>query len=248
MPPHPDDVPREWLSLVDETEERTWLFDLTFLTSAWRCIYGAGCPGIDAEADPDAMLGCCHHGAYLGDDEDESLVAARSAELEPHEWQLRDEATAEGGALFTDDDGNRRTRIVDGACVMLNRPGHPAGAGCALHQAAEARGADIADWKPSVCWQAPLRREDLVDANGHVWSTIRSWYRRDWGEGGADFGWWCIEEPEAFVATDPVYVHAAAELRRLSTDAVYDQLRAMLDRRRGEVWLPHPARRRPVRA
>ena len=31
-----------------------------------------------------------------------------------------------------------RTRLVDGACVFLNRPGFPTGPGCALHQHADA--------------------------------------------------------------------------------------------------------------
>ena len=56
---------REWLSFEDEGEHRTWLFDITFLTSNWTCIYGAGCPGVLAEPAPDRQLGCCTHGAYI---------------------------------------------------------------------------------------------------------------------------------------------------------------------------------------
>ena len=43
------------------------------------------------------------------------------------------------------------------------------------------------DWKPEVCWQLPLRREDLRTDDGHVMSTIGQWDRRHWGEGGLDF-------------------------------------------------------------
>ena len=41
----PDDL-HEWVSFEDPDEERTWVFDLTFLTSAWSCIYGNGCQGV----------------------------------------------------------------------------------------------------------------------------------------------------------------------------------------------------------
>lgn len=236
-PDEVDDLPaplrsdraREWLSFEDTEEERTWVFDVTFLTSSWTCIYGAGCPGTEDGRSPERMIGCCDHGAYLGGDEDVALVERRIAQLDADEWQLADRADALGGALFVDDDGHTRTRVVDGACVMLNRPDHPSGGGCALHQAAWARDEAIHDWKPEVCWQAPIRREDLVDTYGHVWSHIRDWRRRDWGDGGLDFAWWCVEEPEAYVATEPVYVHAEADLRRLTTDAVYERLRAALD-------------------
>ena len=49
------------------------------------------------------------------------------------------------------------TRVVDGACIFLNRPGFAGGAGCALHLAAVDAGESPIDWKPSVCWQLPIR-------------------------------------------------------------------------------------------
>ena len=36
----------EWVSFEDPEEDRTWVFDLTYLTSPWRCIFGAGCEGV----------------------------------------------------------------------------------------------------------------------------------------------------------------------------------------------------------
>ena len=36
---------REWISFEDPTEERTWVFDVTFLLSRWECIFGRGCQG-----------------------------------------------------------------------------------------------------------------------------------------------------------------------------------------------------------
>ena len=87
------------------------------------------------------------------------------------------------------------TRLVDDACIFLNRPGSPQGAGCALHVAALEAGERPLDWKPNVCWQLPLRLEHSTDENGHVTSRLRDWKRRDWGDGGHEFHWWCTEAP-----------------------------------------------------
>ena len=88
----------------------------------------------------------------------------------------------------------------------------PGGAGCALHRAALARGQAPLELKPDVCWQLPLRREDTTDDAGRVTSTITQWDRRHWGDGGAEFHWWCTEAPEAFTGAEPVYESLAAEL------------------------------------
>ena len=61
-------------------------------------------------------------------------------------------------------DGDLGTRLVKDACIFLNRPGFPAGAGCALHLAALAQGRSHVELKPEVCWQLPLRREDETSA------------------------------------------------------------------------------------
>ena len=55
----------EWLSIEDEHEQRTWVFDATFLRSNWSCIYGNGCKGVlDADATEMAQ-GCCSYGAHF---------------------------------------------------------------------------------------------------------------------------------------------------------------------------------------
>lgn len=123
------------------------------------------------------------------------------------------------------------TRLVDGACIFLNRSDHPRGAGCALHQAALARGERPMDWKPDVCWQVPLRLEIHTDDYEHDTYLLRAWERRDWGAGGADFDWWCIEEEEAYQGATPVYRTMAAELEELMGEPLYRRLRALLDAR-----------------
>ena len=76
-----------------------------------------------------------------------------------------------------------------------------------------------------MCWQVPLRLEHATDENGHLTSRLRDWKRRDWGEGGAEFHWWCTESPEAFVGAEPVYVSARDEIVELVGQQVYETLR-----------------------
>ncbi|MBO0729023.1 MAG: hypothetical protein J2P57_07165 [Acidimicrobiaceae bacterium] len=233
----------EWVSFEDPDEERTWMFDVTFLVSHWSCIYGRGCQGVLTGPAPELMQGCCSYGAHFTDDADVARVKAAAKTLTAEEWQHRDVAR-HGGAIRTTRDGTRVTRLVDGACVFLNRPGFAAGAGCALHLAALRRGQLPLELKPDVCWQLPLRREDHAGEDGHVTTTVTQWDRRHWGDGGAQFHWWCTEAPEAFTASKPVYVTLAAELLAMVGPTMYLQLKEYLDSRRSAPSkpLPHPAR------
>lgn len=245
MPPVtvPEDL-HEWISFEDPHELRTWVFDATFLLSAWSCIYGGGCLGVLTGPAPELAQGCCSYGAHFVDDDDLVAVEAAAARLTPEQWQFHAAGTAEG-FVATEDDGTRVTRVVDGACIFLNRPGFAAGAGCAFHQAALAAGERPLDWKPDVCWQLPLRLVEHTDEHGYVTSTLREWKRRDWGEGGQEFHWWCTEGPEAFVGRIPVYEYLRDEITEFVGPEVYDLLAERLAvRRASPTPLPHPAVRR----
>jgi hypothetical protein len=134
------------------------------------------------------------------------------------------------------------TRMVDDACIFLNRPRFEGGVGCSLHIAALEAGERPLDWKPNVCWQVPIRLEHSTDENGHVTSRLREWKRRDWGEGGNDFHWWCTEAPEAFVGNDSVYAALRDEIKELVGPEIYDLMVKQLER---PNWVPlaHPTRR-----
>ena len=239
------DEQREWISFEDPTEHRTWLFDVTFLTSNWTCIYGAGCPGTDEHPAPERQLGCCTHGAYLSDEEDRQHVERCIDELDPGTWQLHDQAGDLGGPLWRDGDGWWRTRVVDGACIFQNRPDHPAGAGCAFHQLAQDTDRPHMDLKPEICWQAPLRREDHETVTGHLYTMVREWQRRDWGGEETDVWWWCTEDQQAHVGSRPVYREMARELAAICGPLVYGRLAVELDERIGRSQLlPHPTVRR----
>lgn len=231
----------EWVSFDDPEELRTWVFDVTFLLSGWECIFGRGCQGVLTGPAPEMVQGCCSYGAHFTDDEDVARVRAAAKELTAEEWQFRKEGRR-NGVVTKEADGTRITRLVDDACIFLNRPGFPAGAGCALHQAALARGIEPLDTKPDVCWQLPLRREDSTEeSTGRVITTVTQWDRKHWGGGGEEFHWWCTEAPEAFGGRRPVYESMGPELRALVGDEVYARLAAYLDtRKKGAVPLPHP--------
>jgi hypothetical protein len=117
---------------------------------------------------------------------------------------------------------------VDGACIFQNRPGFPAGAGCALHQHARARGLEPHTVKPDVCWQLPIRRTyrnvELPDETSYLEVTITEYDRRGWGPGGHDLDWYCSGNPDAHVGREPVYRSNSAELGELMGSAAYDEL------------------------
>ena len=238
----------EWVSFEDPDEERTWVFDVTFLLSRWQCIFGHGCQGVLTGPAADLEQGCCSYGAHFTDAADVERVKAAARTLTADQWQLA--RSGRRGAVTTADDGTRMTRVVDGACIFLNRPGFPGGAGCALHRAALERSEPPMTLKPNVCWQLPLRREDTTEESGRVTSTVTQWDRSHWGDGGFEFHWWCTEAPEAFRARSPVYRHMRDELRALVGPLVYGMVAAYLDARLAPapagrpVSLPHPTLRR----
>lgn len=231
----------EWVSFEHDGE--TWLFDVTFLTSNWRCIWDDGCLGIRAEPTPDAAEGCCSFGAHFSDAADKDRVAGFVAELQPDDWQFHD---APQEWCERDADGDWQTTLVDDACIFLNRPGFPGGHGCALHRAANRTGGSILEWKPEVCWQLPVRLEFHEDENGHGVHTLREWRRHDWGDGGAEFHWWCTEDDRAFVGHLPAYQELRDEIIGLVGPDVSALAFEYLDARGTEKLLPHPVYRGPT--
>jgi hypothetical protein len=235
----------ELVAFDDPHEHRTWVFDLTFLASPWECIYGHGCQGVLTGPAPELEQGCCSYGAHLVDEADERDVRAAAARLTADQWQHRDVAAEAGDPLQAGEDGAPAvTRLVDDACIFLNRPGFPGGAGCALHRAALDAGERPLDWKPDVCWQLPLRLVESTDELGHVTSTLREWKRRDWGDGGDEFHWWCTEAPDAFGGRRPVYEALRDEIVELVGGWAYDRFLDHVAARGTERVLPHPALRR----
>jgi len=228
-----DPVSEEHVEIEDDGV--VWRFERAFLTSDWRCIYGEGCHGILPERAEALAQGCCSYGAHLGDGADgraEALnVAAFASVLTPRDWQFHDEFAADGPGAIFGDAGRNHTRIVDGACVFLNRPDFPGGPGCALHVGALAAGESPVDWKPSVCWQLPIR-VDWDDLDGHTErATVRRWTRDDWGEFGSTMAWCCTERSEgaeAYTGDEPVVDSMRDEIAAITGEAVAVELRRRL--------------------
>lgn len=226
---------REWVTIRDPDDRHLrYTFDVSFLLSAYTCIYAAGCRGIRSGGD-DLAVGCCVHGAYMTEDhEGPWLREIVDRDLHANVMEHYDLARRDG-FLVDDEDGETHTRLLDGACVFLNGPDFAGGMGCALHHLALRRGEHPMTYKPIVCWQLPLHRtvyEDVGNDGEPVFThAIAAFERGTWGEGGADFHWWCTEDPAAFVGHTPVYRAMAAELAAMVGADVYAELAGYLDRR-----------------
>jgi hypothetical protein len=233
VPETPLDIPRVWVEFPDPEQNpaegpprQVFRVDLTWLTSSWTCIFGRGCPGI-YDGRPDD--GCCTLGAHFSDEDDEKRVRRWVRKLTPLTWQRHAAGQRRsGGWTEVDDEGARKTRVVDGACIFLNDKGFPGGYGCALHHLAAAEGVDHVHTKPDVCWQLPLRRTyrtvERPDGSSYLEVTIAEYDRRGWGEGGHDLDWYCTGNTEAHVGDRPVYRSMEPELRELVGDAAYEEI------------------------
>ena len=249
------DFPRVWFEFTDpdhapsepgdddESEIRVFRCDLTWLTSRWACVFGSSCHGIVAGR---AAAGSCSLGAHWSDDDDEKRVLEWASRLTPETWQFHDIGVEEGVTEL--EDGDRRTRLVDGACLFLNRPGFPGGAGCSLHAQALREGRHPLESKPDVGWQLPIRRTydwvDRPDETRVLVVGIGEYDRRGWGSGGADLHWYCTGDPAAHIGSRPVYRSLAAELTELLGEKAYTELAALCARRAAQGLVAvHPATR-----
>jgi len=224
--------PRSIAEFADPADStQVYRCDLTWLTSRWTCIFGAGCRGIYAERPDD---GCCTLGAHFADEADEQRVARFARRLRVQDWQHRS-AGRDGGWVEVDTDGERKTRVVDGACIFLNRPGFAGGAGCALHRWALAKDRKPLETKPDVCWQLPTRRQfrdvELTDGTSYTEVSIGEYDRVGWGPGGHDLDWYCSSNTEAHVGADPVYLSNRDELVALMGPAAYAVLVRLCEER-----------------
>ena len=211
----------DWVEVDDG--ETTWRVDAGFLRSSWTCLWGRGCKGIlptEAEA---LNQGCCSFGAHLDGDEP-ATTDALARFLPPERFQFHAEARS-GGVLSED---RTNTRVVDGACIFLNRPGYPGGEGCALHLGALDDGDSPVGWKPSVCWQLPIKVDWADRRDGGEVATVRRWTRGDWGEIGDEMAWCCTEEPEPYVGDRAVVDSMAEELAEVVGPEVFVELRRRL--------------------
>ena len=203
----------------------TWRLDRAFLTSNWTCLWGHGCKGILDVPAEHLNQGCCSIGAELADPEEAMTISALAATLDPEFFQFHQAIDADD--VFSDS-ARTNTKVVDGACIFLNRPGFDGGEGCALHIAAIRAGESPTGWKPSVCWQLPIKVDWEASTDGKETATLRRWERRDWGEDGDSMHWCCTEGPEAYIGDRMVVDSLADELTEVLGEPVYVELRRRL--------------------
>ena len=231
MPEVDLDFPRAWIEFPDPADaDQVFRCDLTWLSSAYTCIFGQGCHGI-YKTSPDT--GCCTLGAHFADKADEKRVAGFVDQLDEDTWQLKPAGKLRRKDwVETDDEGGRKTLTVEvngqEACIFHNRTDFHLGAGCALHALALQQGRHPLETKPDVCWQLPIRRSfrevERTDGTSYTEVTIGEYDRRGWGPGGHDLDWYCSGNTEAHVALEPVYVTNAPELTELMGEAGYAEL------------------------
>jgi hypothetical protein len=242
------DFPREWIEFVDPADaEHVIRADLTWLLSRWTCVYGRACHGI-LKGRPDE--GCCSHGAFFTDSDDEERVRKAVKRLTPQTWQHYRRGFKNYTEMDTIDGKNpaRRTATQpnEGPCVFLNDPEFPGGGGCALHAQALRDGVHPLEYKPDVCWQLPVRRDqDWVnrpDGTKILVTVLTEFDRRGWGSGGHDLAWWCTSSPEAHVGQEPMYLSYEPELTALIGKAAYARLAELCAARlKTGLVAPHPA-------
>lgn len=221
----------KWVELSEA--DRQWRFDRSFLTSAWRCLYGDGCRGIHPSHDPARADGCCTLGAGITDAEDFMVVADAVKQLDPTNWQFASYGLQKNW-WKRKANGDIFTRVTKSGCIFLNRPGFASGPGCALHAKAVVDGINPLHRKPNVCWQLPLRVDEDQAVDGIRRTTVRRWERTDFGDDGDGLSWWCTEafgNPTGDTAlANAVVTTMEAELRALCGDEIYDRLVAALVR------------------
>jgi hypothetical protein len=244
--------PRAFVEFGDPADpDQVFRCDLTWLTSRWTCIFGRGCQGIYADRPDD---GCCTLGAHFSDEEDEQRVGRAVDQLTAAGWQLERQGRAGGWVEHESPEQvaegelpGRKTRVVDGACVFLNRPGFAGGEGCALHLLAEQQGRSFVETKPDVCWQLPVRRQfrtvTRTDETTYTEVSIGEYGRDGWGPGGHDLDWYCSSNTEAHRGSQPVFRSSEAELVAMMGARAYAVLAAFCEDfdRRESALMRHPA-------
>ena len=237
---------RDWVEFINPASpEEIFKCDMTWLTSYWQCIYGNGCCGIDADK-PDA--GCCSDGAYYTSKDDEARTLKAAKKLSKATWQFYDQARPKksGGKLQISEiglDKDRKTKKIKNSCIFLNRTDYKASGftgspGCVLHHLAEKEGVHVVETKPDICWQLPLRRSwetrEVGDSSITV-VVIGEYERSSWGEGGADFDWYCTSNSEAHTGKLPVYKSSKVELLTMMGKSGYEELAKLCDSRMAAI-------------
>ena len=212
------------MSFEDPDEDRTWVFDVTFLTSNWTCIFGRAAGRADRAA-PELVQGCCSYGAHFTDEDDSPDVEAMAERLTADQWQFRKAwPNKRGGIAKITATARPSPGSSTAPASSSTGPASPA-ARAAPSTGRRSRPAS-GSWtgSPRCAGSCRCAGSTSTDDYGHVTSTVREWKRRDWGEGGDEFHWWCTDGHEAFVGHRPVYLEMRDEIIELVGEGPYESI------------------------
>jgi hypothetical protein len=86
----------------------------------------------------------------------------------------------------------------------------------------------ITEWKPSVCWQLPIKVDwEMRDDNVEI-ATVHRWDRNAWGEVGDDMAWCCTEGSDAYCGESRVIDSLSEEIAGIVGEPVFVELRKRL--------------------
>lgn len=231
--------------------EYTIQVHLSFMLSNWTCLFGKGCPGLFGKQSSVYQddMGCCTDSFFFSNEEDKANVQAQIALLTDEDWdvELQDEVRRNGwteqshGAYGKEEKG----RVFEDGCVFSNRNGGSTGKpGCAFVHKAARTGEDHIDVMPEVCWMLPLRFGEMSD---NVW-RLGPWDHSEWDTSDpfkfrdrSDHAcWWCVDSPEPYVGTEPVFKAMEREIRAVIGDHAYECIEEAIRLRAGNYVAPMP--------
>jgi hypothetical protein len=252
--------PLEWLTFPDPADEdRQFRVNVSFLLSSYECIYGCGCPGL-LNRKASADIACCERGVTFMDEDDFEHVAEMVDGLTAEDCDNIEHVRTRGWYLASKSGRPYKTRKLGDGCIFANRAGGPAGKpGCAFHHLADRLGVHHSETKPFICWTIPLNfsDEDPVEPGGRSTTLVTAFTADAWGgtddaeepDGRGHMGYWCVDTPDAYRGTRPVYRSMERELRRGMGDAGYERMVELLEEI-GERRYPMPGElkngRRPM--
>lgn len=244
----------DWLSFpAPDDPDRLFRVNVSFLLSHYGCIWGGGCPGLlNHSRDPEAA--CCERGVTFVDSDDFAHVSAKVDELTAEDCDNIEHVRAKGWYLRSRSGTPYKTRKLGGSCIFTNRAGGRAGKpGCAFHHLALRTGVHPSETKPFICWTLPLNFSHVEsdEPGGPTTMVVDAFTADAWGgtdnadeeDGRGHMGYWCIDTPDAYRASRPVYRTFEIELRKAMGDAGYERMAELLDEA-GERRHPMPGERR----
>ena len=140
-------------------------------------------------------------------------------------------------------EGELKTRVVDGACIFLNRPGLPRRHRVrAAQRGAGGRGAAARLEARRVLAAAPAARGAHRRPRARDLDAARVEAPRLGRRAATEFHWWCTEGPEAFVGHEPVYETNRDEIVEMVGEVAYGMLMDHLRPRGTDPAAPPPRR------